>query len=29
VSAFDAAMVAGAIDNGKPGVRPYYDSRYC
>ncbi len=29
VQAFhDAAMSAGATDNGKPGVRLYYDPRY-
>ena len=29
VEAFhDAAMTAGATDNGKPGVRLYYDPRY-
>ena len=25
---YDAAMGAGATDNGKPGVRLYYDPRY-
>ena len=25
---YDAAMGAGAADNGKPGVRLYYDPRY-
>jgi catechol 2,3-dioxygenase-like lactoylglutathione lyase family enzyme len=25
---YRAAMAAGAIDNGKPGVRRYYDPRY-
>jgi catechol 2,3-dioxygenase-like lactoylglutathione lyase family enzyme len=25
---YDAAMEAGAVDNGKPGVRLYYDPRY-
>ena len=25
---YEAAMTAGATDNGKPGVRLYYDPRY-
>ncbi len=25
---YEAAMAAGASDNGKPGARPYYDPRY-
>jgi hypothetical protein len=25
---YDAAMEAGAVDNGKPGARLYYDPRY-
>jgi predicted lactoylglutathione lyase len=25
---YEAAMAAGATDNGKPGVRLYYDPRY-
>jgi catechol 2,3-dioxygenase-like lactoylglutathione lyase family enzyme len=25
---YEAAMEAGAIDNGKPAARPYYDPRY-
>ena len=25
---YDAAMGAGAADNGKPGTRRYYDPRY-
>ena len=25
---YDAAMGAGAVDNGKPGARLYYDPRY-
>ena len=27
-AAYAAAMAAGATDNGKPGVRLYYDPRY-
>jgi catechol 2,3-dioxygenase-like lactoylglutathione lyase family enzyme len=27
-AAYAAAMAAGATDNGKPGVRPFYDLRY-
>ena len=26
---YEAAMEAGAVDNGKPGARLYYDPRYC
>ena len=25
---YEAAMAAGAVDNGEPGARPYYDPRY-
>src|SRR4029077_6041891 len=25
---YEAAMAAGATDNGKPGARPYYDPRF-
>ena len=27
-AAYEAAMQAGAVDNGPPGVRAYYDPRY-
>ena len=27
-SAYSAAMNAGAVDNGAPGIREYYDPRY-
>jgi hypothetical protein len=27
-AAYDAAIVAGATDNGAPGARLYYDPRY-
>ena len=27
-AAYDAAIKAGAIDNGAPGIRRYYDPRY-
>lgn len=27
-AAYDAAIAAGATDNGAPGIRAYYDSRY-
>lgn len=27
-AAYAAAIAAGAVDNGKPAIRPYYDPRY-